>query len=115
MFSKRGNNMFIYEEKKVSSQEVYKGKIIKVRVDDVLLPNGHQSTREVVEPVSYTHLVFVGSGIFKSGNPEKFASAIVQAVTYPKDKILFAQIHPHPNVALQGSIPGPNKYKVSHC
>lgn len=41
--------MFIYEEKKVSSQEVYKGKIIKVRVDDVLLPNGHQSTREVVE------------------------------------------------------------------
>ena len=29
--------------------------------------------------------VFVGSGIFKSGNPKKRASAIVQAVTNYKD------------------------------
>ena len=33
--------------------------------------------------------VFVGSGIFKSGNPAKRASAIVQAVTnYQDDKLL---------------------------
>ena len=33
--------------------------------------------------------VFVGSGIFKSGNPEKRASAIVQAVTnYPDAKLI---------------------------
>ena len=33
--------------------------------------------------------VFVGSGIFKSGNPAKRASAIVQAVTnYTDDKLL---------------------------
>ena len=33
--------------------------------------------------------VFVGSGIFKSGNPEKRARAIVQAVTnYNNPKIL---------------------------
>lgn len=36
--------------------------------------------------------VFVGSGIFKSGNPEKCASAIVQAVTNYKDAKLLAAI-----------------------
>ena len=36
--------------------------------------------------------VFVGSGIFKSGNPEKRASAIVQAVTSYKDAKLLAAI-----------------------
>ena len=35
---------------------------------------------------------FVGSGIFKSGNPEKRASAIVQAVTNYKDAKLLAAI-----------------------
>ena len=36
--------------------------------------------------------VFVGSGIFKSGNPEKRASAIVQAVTNYQDAKLLAAI-----------------------
>ena len=36
--------------------------------------------------------VFVGSGIFKSGNPEKRASAIVQAVTNYKNAKLLAAI-----------------------
>ncbi|RHU42493.1 pyridoxal 5'-phosphate synthase lyase subunit PdxS [Clostridium sp. TF11-13AC] len=36
--------------------------------------------------------VFVGSGIFKSGNPEKRASVIVQAVTNYKDAKLLAAI-----------------------
>ena len=36
--------------------------------------------------------VFVGSGIYKSGNPEKRASAIVQAVTNYKDAKLLAAI-----------------------
>ena len=36
--------------------------------------------------------VFVGSGIFKSGNPEKRASAIVQALTNYKDAKLLAAI-----------------------
>lgn len=36
--------------------------------------------------------VFVGSGIFKSGNPEKRASAIVQTVTNYKDAKLLAAI-----------------------
>ncbi len=36
--------------------------------------------------------VFVGSGIFKSGNPEKRASAIVKAVTNYKDAKLLAEL-----------------------
>lgn len=36
--------------------------------------------------------VFVGSGIFKSGNPEKRASAIVQAVTNYTDARLIAEL-----------------------
>ncbi|MDN4495412.1 pyridoxal 5'-phosphate synthase lyase subunit PdxS [Ureibacillus aquaedulcis] len=36
--------------------------------------------------------VFVGSGIFKSDNPEKFARAIVEATTHYKDYKLIAEI-----------------------
>ena len=36
--------------------------------------------------------VFVGSGIFKSGNPAKRASAIVQAVTNYQDDDLLAEL-----------------------
>ncbi len=35
-------------EKTVSSQAIFKGKIIDVRLDDVLLPNGNTSKRELV-------------------------------------------------------------------
>lgn len=37
------------EEKTISSQEIFAGKIIKVRVDTVTVPDGKQSTREIVE------------------------------------------------------------------
>ncbi len=36
--------------------------------------------------------VFVGSGIFKSGNPAERARAIVQAVTHYKDAKLLAEV-----------------------
>lgn len=36
--------------------------------------------------------VFVGSGIFKSGNPEKRASAIVKAVTNYTDAAMIASL-----------------------
>ncbi|GMQ60180.1 pyridoxal 5'-phosphate synthase lyase subunit PdxS [Vallitalea sediminicola] len=36
--------------------------------------------------------VFVGSGIFKSGNPEKRADAIVKAVTYYNDPTMLAKL-----------------------
>lgn len=36
--------------------------------------------------------VFVGSGIFKSGNPEKRAKAMVQAVTHYSDFKLLGEV-----------------------
>ncbi|GEM04457.1 ADP-ribose diphosphatase [Halolactibacillus miurensis] len=38
-----------FEEKTILSQEIFNGKIIKVSVDDVLLPNGETSIRELVK------------------------------------------------------------------
>ncbi len=38
-----------FEEKTLSSQYVYNGKVIDVKRDKILVSNGHQSTREVVE------------------------------------------------------------------
>lgn len=38
-----------FTEKKLSRTELYSGKIIRVYVDDVRLPNGKTSSREVVE------------------------------------------------------------------
>ncbi|SIS37012.1 NUDIX hydrolase [Salimicrobium flavidum] len=40
------NNEF--EEKTVSTEEIYKGKIIDLRIDTVRLPDGNQSKRELV-------------------------------------------------------------------
>ena len=37
------------EEKQLTSEYIYNGKIIKLRRDTALLPNGKTSTREVIE------------------------------------------------------------------
>lgn len=49
--------------------------------------------------------VFVGSGIFKSGNPEKRASAIVQAVTNYTDAKLIAELSQNLGEAMVGINP----------
>ena len=46
--------------------------------------------------------VFVGSGIFKSGNPAKRANAIVKAVTNFKDAKLIAQLSENLGEAMVG-------------
>ncbi|AUS84860.1 pyridoxal 5'-phosphate synthase lyase subunit PdxS [Lysinibacillus sp. YS11] len=46
--------------------------------------------------------VFVGSGIFKSENPEKFARAIVEATTHYKDYKLIAEISKDLGVPMKG-------------
>lgn len=38
-----------FEEKTIDSKEIFSGKIIKLRVDKVCLPDSRQSTREIVE------------------------------------------------------------------
>lgn len=37
------------QEKTINSEEVFSGKIINVRVDQVLVPNGNKADREIVE------------------------------------------------------------------
>ena len=49
--------------------------------------------------------VFVGSGIFKSGNPAKRASAIVQAVTNYTDAKLIAELSQNLGEAMVGINP----------
>ncbi|MFC4023534.1 pyridoxal 5'-phosphate synthase lyase subunit PdxS [Oceanobacillus longus] len=46
--------------------------------------------------------VFVGSGVFKSENPEKFASAIVQATTYYNDYELIGKLSKELGSAMKG-------------
>lgn len=46
--------------------------------------------------------VFVGSGIFKSENPEKFARAIVEATTHYQDYDLIARLSEDLGVAMKG-------------
>lgn len=38
-----------YEEKTVTSTPIYSGKVISLRVDDVILPNGKTSKRELIK------------------------------------------------------------------
>lgn len=46
--------------------------------------------------------VFVGSGIFKSDNPEKFGRAIVEATTHYQDYALIAEISKNLGAAMTG-------------
>ncbi|WP_339229224.1 pyridoxal 5'-phosphate synthase lyase subunit PdxS [Oceanobacillus sp. FSL K6-2867] len=46
--------------------------------------------------------VFVGSGVFKSENPEKFANAIVQATTYYNDYDLIGKLSQELGSAMKG-------------
>jgi pyridoxal 5'-phosphate synthase pdxS subunit len=46
--------------------------------------------------------VFVGSGIFKSDNPEKFARAIVQATTHFEDYALIGELSKNLGTAMKG-------------
>ena len=49
--------------------------------------------------------VFVGSGIFKSGNPAKRAAAIVQAVTHYNDPYKLAELSEDLGEAMVGINP----------
>lgn len=46
--------------------------------------------------------IFVGSGIFKSDNPEKFANAIVEATTYYQDYERLANLSKNLGTAMKG-------------
>lgn len=46
-----------FTEKTISSQQIFQGRIVKLRVDTVSLPDGRQSTREIIEHVEAVAIV----------------------------------------------------------
>ncbi|KJR96064.1 MAG: ADP-ribose pyrophosphatase [Peptococcaceae bacterium BRH_c4a] len=68
-----------FTEKKVSSETVYKGKILNLRVDDVELPNGKITKREVVEHAGAVAVVPLD---------EKNELLLVRQYRYPVGKML---------------------------
>ena len=48
-----------FEEKTINSRDIFSGRIIKVRVDTVSLPDGRESTREIVEHAGTVAMVAV--------------------------------------------------------
>ena len=53
-----------YEEKTVSKNYIYKGKIISLRVDDIELANGEKSKREFVEHNGAACVLYTENGSF---------------------------------------------------
>ena len=51
----------MHQERTISSERVYEGKIIGVRVDTVELPSGRETKREIVEHSGATAIVAVDS------------------------------------------------------
>ena len=47
--SRKGDKNMEYIEKSISTKRIFDGKVIKVRVDEVELPDGKISKREIVE------------------------------------------------------------------
>lgn len=64
-------------EKKISSEVIYRGKILNLRVDTVQLPNGNYSKREVVE--------YTGAVAIVALTPEKEV-LMVRQYRYPAEK-----------------------------
>jgi len=51
--------MYKYEEKTVNTKPIFKGRILDVRVDEVLLPNGKTSTRELIKHPGAVAIIMV--------------------------------------------------------
>lgn len=67
-------------EKKKSSKEIFKGRIVHLFVDNVLLPNGQESTREVVKHPGAVAVIAVN----KEGK-----LLLVRQYRYPLDGIIY--------------------------
>ena len=47
------------EEKTLSSQLIYDGQVVRLRVDTVQMPSGRETTREIVEPSDCVAIVAI--------------------------------------------------------
>ena len=70
----------IFEEKTVSSEKVFEGKVIKLRVDKVAMPDDSLATREVVEHPGGVGIVAVN---------EREEIFLVRQFRKPLDKVIY--------------------------
>lgn len=70
----------VKKEKKIGSTEIFKGKILNLFVDDVELPNGHKSTRELIRHCRASVIMT----ILDNGN-----LLIEKQYRYPFDEIIY--------------------------
>ena len=70
----------IYEEKTVSSEKVFEGRIIKVKVDRVEMPDGSVATRELVEHPGGVGIVAI---------TDKDEIILVEQYRKPLDKVIY--------------------------
>lgn len=68
------------KEKKIGSKNVFRGRILDVYVDDVELPNGHKSTRELIRHAKASVIMT----ILENGN-----LLMERQYRYPYDDILY--------------------------
>ena len=74
-------NTMALEEKQISTKRIYDGKIVSLRVDTVLLPNGREATREVIEHVGAVCVVPVmpdGTTYMVRQDRYPFAEAVLE-------------------------------------
>ena len=67
------------KEKKLASKEIYKGRIINLYVDDVLLPSGKESKREVVRHCKASAVLAIN---------DKDEVILERQYRYPYDEVL---------------------------
>ena len=70
----------IYEEKTVSSEKIFEGRIIKVKVDKVEMPDGSVATRELVEHPGGVGIVAI---------TENDEIILVEQYRKPLDKVIY--------------------------
>ena len=68
-----------FNEKTVNQSYIYKGKILNLRRDDILLPDGRPSVREVIEHSGGSSVLCVKDG----------KVAMVQQLRYPSGEVLY--------------------------
>ena len=64
-----------FEEKTIHSQPIFKGKVISLKVDDVTLPNGETSKREIVNHPGAVAIIEIPAGKLEPGELPEITAA----------------------------------------
>ena len=76
-----------FEEKKISSEHIFKGRVVDLYVDEVLLPDGTRSKREYIRHSGGAAVLFIKDGktfnelIRGNDTRKEFFNKIIEVVT----------------------------------